>query len=123
MGPDQRFEAYRAVHVPDRDDPALAHSFRSHYEMGLRPQPLEEDRTSIYMAVSFWRDDRKVVHFARKVGLEKFGRYLARLELGYGFGFEFLDPELERNPRHLTIWGTRDKLAQAVVDIVPIDPA
>jgi hypothetical protein len=120
IGRDERIEAYRAVHVSDPADPDLQLSLRSHYEIPLKPQPLEDDRSVLYMAVSLWRDPSVVVTLAQRY--EKFGRHLARLDLGYGSGFDYLDPSLERNPKHLTIWGPREKLALAVVDIVPIDP-
>ena len=71
------------------------------------------------MAVSFWTDSDIVIGLAQR--FSKLGRYLARLELVYGYGFDRLDPSAETNRQHLTIWGTRERLAQVVVDIVPID--
>lgn len=118
--PDEQIEAFRAVHVADPEDADLALSFRSHYEIPLKPQPLEEDRTALYMAVSLWLTPEPVIKFAQR--LPKFGQFLARVDLRHGSGFDCLDRSLERNPQHLTIWGTREKLARAVVDIVPIDP-
>ena len=116
---DETIEAFRAVEVPDTDDPDLPLSFRSHYEVGLAPQPAENQHAAIYMAVSFWTDSDIVIGLAQR--FSKLGRYLARLELVYGYGFDRLDPSAETNRQHLTIWGTRERLAQVVVDIVPID--
>jgi hypothetical protein len=120
IAPDEQIEAFRAVHVADPADADLPLSFRSHYETPLKPQPLETDRTALYMAVSFWLAPEPIIALARR--LPKLGRFLARVDLGYGSGFDYLDRTLERNPQHLTIWGAREKLAGAVVDIVPIDP-
>ena len=114
----ERIVGFRAVHVPSRSDPALEESFRSHYEMRLTPQPAEDQHAAIFMAVSLWRRGEIVVRLSRKYS--KFGSYVARVELGHGSGFDYLDPELELNPQHLTIWGTKAQLAHAVVDILPI---
>ena len=116
---DETFEAYRAVKVPDPLDVALEESFRSHYEAALPPQPLESQHAAIYMAVSLWKREDKIVRLARR--FSKLGRYVARLELRYGYGLDYLDPSHERDLDHLTIWGTRESIAELVVDIVPID--
>ncbi len=115
----QTVEAYRAVKVADPLDVDLEESFRSHYEARLPPQPLESQHAAIYMAVSLWKREEKIVKLAQR--FTKLGRHLARLELRHGCGLDYLDPSYERDLDHLTIWGTRESLAALVVDIVPID--
>lgn len=116
--PGETVEGFRAVHVPTPQDPDLPLSLCSHYEMRLGAQPAEEQHAAIYMAVSLWTSKEIVAKLARRHA--KFGQWVARLELVHGHGFDRLDPALELNPKHLTVWGDRDQLARTVVDIVPV---
>lgn len=114
------FVGYRAVEVADRFDVAIEQSFRSHYEKRLPRQPPERRHAAIYVGISLWKQESIIMKLARRH--PKLGRFVARLELPHGLGFDYLDPAAERNPQHLSIWGTRADLANAVIDIVPIDP-
>jgi hypothetical protein len=119
IGPGEEVTGYRAVHVPDVDDPQLERSFRSHYEMGLEPQPAERQHAAIFMAVSLWSEPEIVARFARRFPV--MGAYIARVVMAHGLGLDRLDPSAERNPKHLTVWGTRGSLAASVVEIYPVE--
>jgi hypothetical protein len=56
------------------------------------------------------------VGFARR--FDKLGRYVARLRLEAGRGYNFAQTG---HPAHLTVWGHPNKLLQSVVDISPVD--
>lgn len=118
---DECIEAYRAVFVGEPEHPDLPASFRSHYEMGMDPRREQIDYAVRHTGVSMWRNQDKMVAIARKYW-PKLGEFVARVELRHGRGFNYLDPSCERDPEHLTTWGDPEKLAGAVVDIVPIDP-
>lgn len=113
-------EAFRVVRVGARGDPRLSESFESHYETGMAPRYEETQHAAIHMAVSLWREPEPAIAIAREY--PKVGGHLARVQLRAGNGFNYLDPLAERSPKHLTVWGAPERLAQAVVDIVPIDP-
>ncbi|MGH2764002.1 MAG: hypothetical protein ACRDL4_06310 [Thermoleophilaceae bacterium] len=118
IGPDEQIEAFRAVHVASVDDSELELSFRSHYELGLKPQPAERQHAAIYMALSLWLDPEIIEGLARRFPV--IGSHIARVQLAYGAGLDRLDPSAERNPQHLTIWGTRESFPPMVADIYPV---
>lgn len=112
-------EAFRTVRVGEVDDPALRDSFRSHYEEGLEPRFQQTQHAALHYAVSMWRDAAVATAVARRYS--KLGTFLARVVLTHGQGFNYLDPSVEPNPKHLTVWGAPDNLARAVVDIARIE--
>jgi hypothetical protein len=118
IGAGEEIEAYRIVKVREPSDPALSNSFKSHYESGLRPQPLEGRHAAIHMAVSLWRGRDQAAAIARR--FPAIGKHLALVRLGPEAGFDYLEPEQDR-PGHLTVWGDKLLLAQSVVDIVPVE--
>jgi hypothetical protein len=114
----EELEAFRIVRVADPEDPGLKDSFRSHYESGLRPQPLEARHSVVHMAISLWRSEEQAASIARR--FSAIGNHVAKVQLRSGNGFDYLDPTLDR-PGHITVWGDKFLLAQSVVDIVPVE--
>lgn len=119
VAPEQCIEGFHTVKVATLDDPALPDSFRSHYEEGLKPRYHQTQHAAIHMAVSFWRDEEMCRVLAKSY--PQHGSHIARVHLTSGNGFNYLDPSLEMNPRHLTVWGGPGRLAAAVVAIVPVE--
>lgn len=111
-------EGFRVVKVAHQDDPGLPDSFRSHYEEGCEPRRVEEQHAVLHMGLSFWLDRELAAKLARR--FPWIGGYTAYVRLAPGFGFDWLDPSGERNPKHLSVWGNPETLAQFVVDIVPV---
>lgn len=105
--------------VAGLDDPDLWRSFRSHYEEDLPPRYQQTQHAALHMAVSFWRTESTARAVAQK--FPRHGSHIARVELQHGAGFNYLDPDVELNPQHLTIWGAAETLAAAAVDIVPVE--
>lgn len=118
--PEECIEAYRSVRVGDCDHLDLPLSFLSHSEEGKPPRYRQTQHAALHTAVSFWRDEETALEVARTFDL-RHGEYLARVALTFGFGFDYLDPSLEQNPLHLTVWGSSERLARACVSILPIE--
>jgi hypothetical protein len=119
IAPEQRIDAFHTIKVATLDDPALPDSFRSHYEEGLRPRYRQAQHAATHTAVSFWRKEETCRVLAKRFW-PKHGTHIARVSLAFGNGFDYLDPSLETDPDHLTIWGMPEKLASAVAAIVPV---
>ncbi len=117
--PEECVEGYRAVRVATLNDPALPDSFRSHYEEGREPRYRQTQHHALHHAVSLWRDKETMAALIRK--FPKLGGHVARVQLTFGLGFDYLDPAAEENPRHLTVWGAPDAFASSVVEIFPPD--
>jgi hypothetical protein len=118
VAPEQCIYAFHTIKVATLNDPALPDSFRSHYEEGLEPRYRQAQHAATHMAVSFWRDEETCRVLAKR--FPKHGTHIARVCLTFGHGFDYLDPSLETDPQHLTVWGDPARLASAVVDIVPV---
>jgi hypothetical protein len=119
VAPEQCLDGFHTVQVATLDDPALPASFRSHYEEGLEPRYRQTQHAATHMAVSFWRDE-EICRVLAKRFWPKHGTHIARVCLTFGHGFDYLDPSLETDPEHLTIWGNPDRLAAAAIAIVPV---
>lgn len=118
IAPEECIDAFHTVKVATIGDPALPDSFRSQYEEGLAPRYRQTQHTATHMAVSFWRNEETCRVLAKR--FPKHGSHIARVNLTSGYGFDYLDPSLETDPQHLTIWGLPERLAAAVVAIVPV---
>jgi hypothetical protein len=118
--PEERLLGFRVVKVGDVDDPDLPLSFQSHHDEGLHPRYEETEHAALHVAISFWRTPEPALALGRR--FPKHGRYLAKAALTYGLGFDCLDQSAEVNPQHLAVWGSPERLAEAVVEINPIEP-
>ena len=107
------YPIFRGVHVSDPDDPALASSFRSHYELQLPPRKWEKELAIVHMGVSFFNDAAQVRRLCRSFP-KTVGEYVARVELVSNEGVNFA---LTAAKGHLTVWGDPVTLAQRVVEI------
>jgi hypothetical protein len=118
ISPGDCLVGFRTVRLGEIGHPDLWKSFRSHYEEGLEPRYQQTQHAALHFAVSFWRDRDVALALAKR--FPSHGNYLARVLLRALQGFNFLDQSAEYNPMHLTIWGQPVRLAEAVVDIIPI---
>jgi hypothetical protein len=108
---------WRVVATDVRDSPAFVESFRSSHERGLPPRPgsPEERFTVIHRSVStFDRQDRAAA-LGRRYAL---GQFTARLDLPGNAGFCYAQ---WGSRGHISLMGDALMLAQASVDIVPIN--
>jgi hypothetical protein len=119
VGPEQVLDCFRTIKVAVLDDLDLPLSFRSHYEEGIGPRYQQTQHAALHMAVSFWREQEIAVMLAKRY--PKHGAHVARLMLTFGHGINYLDPQDETNPQHLTIWASPQALAASVVGIVPVE--
>ncbi len=67
------------------------------------------------MGLSMYLTQEMAMETARRY--PKIGRFIARLRLGPGYGFNLAPTH---QPGHLTVWGRPLQLKEAVADIVPI---
>lgn len=105
---------YRIVRSEHPDDPVLANSLRSHYEMGVEPRgPIRP--AVLHMGISTYLDIEPARRTAQR--WPRFGEYIAHLALKDGNGFNWA---MTGHPKHITVWGDPLKLAAAVVDIVEV---
>lgn len=121
VAPEECVRGFRTVKVSTLDDPNLWRSFRSHYEEGSKPRYRETQHAALHMAVSFWRTRETAIRLAENF-FPKHGEHVAQVVLTFGHGFDYLDPAMELDPEHLTVWGGAARLAAAAVDIVPVRP-
>ena len=110
-------EVFRVVKVSSIADPALADSFRSHFELKRPPRKIEATFIVVHMGVSCWRSEEG----ARKLATSypTIGAHVARLEIEGGKGFNASSSVLGGS-QHLTVWGDPIKLAAVVTDVVPV---
>jgi hypothetical protein len=113
--PDRPLEAFRIVRADERDHPVLVDSFKSHYELTHAPRGAERRSAVIHMGISMYSEERVALGTARR--FDKLGRYVARVELAAGKGFNFARTG---HPRQLTVWGDPVNLVESVVDIRPV---
>jgi hypothetical protein len=109
-------ELWRIVRTDVRDDPVFVGSFRSNYELGSPPRKIEGSATVIHMGVSMYLNRDTALETAKR--FEKLGDHLARVDLRSGRGFNYA---FTGHRHHLTIWGDPVKLADATVDIEPVE--
>jgi hypothetical protein len=115
----EHLRGFRIVKVATPDDPDLPLSFRSHHAEGLEPRRQQTQHAALHTAISCWRSGESAARLAKR--FPKLGSYVAVVDLEAGHGFNYLNPEDEIDPEHLTIWGDSAALAAAVADIVPVD--
>lgn len=118
VSPEQYLRGFRTVKVGEPDHPDLPDSFRSHYEEGVEPRYRQTQHAALHMAVSFWRNQETARILAKRY--PKHGNFIATVEFPWGQGIDYLDPSMETDPEHLTVWGSPEALAAAVVAIVPV---
>lgn len=111
---------FRFVHASRRDDQDLADDFKSDEEAGLRPtareKPIPELREgrsvygSLAMARLVWGGLKKIADDRGQP--VKVGYHIAAVRLVPDAGFSIED--LNEPDEHLTVWGDRFRLAEAV---------
>ena len=112
----RRTTLYRGGHGSGMRDVLIA--MRSNYEAGRQPHPAERKAIVTFMAVSMFEDGERLRHFAQQRPA-RIGSYIARVDLQPGLGICLADTGGEG---HWSIWGLPNRLAECVVEVVPIDP-
>jgi hypothetical protein len=111
------FTAYRVMKSNDPKSAAYLNSLRSNYERGkpFRPKSIEEQRTIFHMGISMFQTEEVAAEMARRF---KLGKFVARVEMAHGSGFNFTEASGPRG--HMTVWGRPAQLALAIADIYPV---
>jgi hypothetical protein len=118
---------YRFVHFDATEDPGLVEDFRSDREEGKNPfrreriYPELRNGMSAFGSLEAARDQWELIRrAAEQRGQEvRAGRFVAEVQLDPEHGFEIED--LQEPDQHLTIWGEKAQLAQAVRRIYSAD--
>jgi hypothetical protein len=111
---DDALELFRIVRGDRVPSVELRDSLSSNYALGRPPRRIEGRSAALHMGLSMYELASQAEQTARL--FPKIGRYIARLELGGGCGFN-LAPTAQAG--HWTVWGRPDQLLAAVADIYP----
>ena len=114
--PGRPLEVFRIVRSDEIEDPVLANSFRSHYELSEPARGFERKSAVIHMGISMYTEEHVARGTAEK--FDRLGGFVARCHLAVGKGFNFAHTG---HPLHLTVWGDPVKLVESVVDIQPVE--